>query len=234
MTDITISSGTTDSNTVVNSGDTIAGGTVSGNSQLIDATGANPDVIAGAMTVSGCAGATTVWAGRGDSITGGTTPIDDNYGSGGSSTITGGTVTGAGGLPVDTEIVGAAGDTIAGGAGAATVQAANDDTVTGGSGTLQIYLDSDQRATTVNLGAGHGAARLRDVSVTGGAGSVISITGFAAANDVIQSKSSVSSVGSFLGTSTADGHGGTILTFLDGTTMTLAGVSDPSKITFAT
>ena len=194
--------------------------------------------------------------GKNEVVTGGsgTNFINDGYGGGGNSSITGGsgTVTGAGGQAVNTLIVGAAGDSIGGGsgstsinaiagseaitvgAGATTVQAGSKDTVTAnaGTGTLLVDLDSDQSTTTINLGGGHGAATLRDVSVTGGSTAQDSVTGFSTATDVIASKTSVNSSGTFLGTSASDGKGGTILTFLDGVQMTLAGVADPTKIKF--
>jgi len=181
----------------------------------------------------------------------GTTLIDDTYGAGGGSSITGGngTAIGAGGLAVNTVIIGAPGDTIAGGSGttyidailgsqsitggsgAAMVQAAAGDTVAGGTGTLQVFLDSDQATTTVNLGAGHGAATLADLSVAGGKGSAISVSGFATATDIIASPSSVSSTNTFLGTSSSIG-GNTTLTFVDGSTMFLAGVASAGAIKF--
>jgi Tol biopolymer transport system component len=210
---------------------------------------------AGGETVVGGTGSLSVFdIGPNFSITGSTaatTFVDDSYGGGGNSRIAGGggTVTGAGGLAVNTVIIGAAGDTIvggsgttyvdgifgaqsiSGGAGATTVQAGAGDTIASGIGPLQVYLDSDQAGTTVDLGAGHGTAKLRDVSVAGGGGGAVSVTGFDAASDVIQSKTSVQA-GDFRGTSSSDGSGGTILIFVDGARITLAGISDPSKIAF--
>ncbi len=212
----------------------------------------------GAGTVTGGSGNLFVFnIGKSEVVTGatgGTTLIDDGYGNGGNSTLTGGsgastfTVTiGGSAVALNTEIVGAPGDKIAGsggttyidgilgsqsitaGSGATTVQAAAGDTVNSGSGTLQVFLDSDQATTTVNLGAGHGAAKLSDVSVIGGAGSTISVTGFATATDVIQSPTPGAVL---VATSTKDGSGNVVLHFLDKSTMTVAGVTDASKITF--
>ncbi len=238
--------------------DTINGGvgatTIYGsaNDHITGGTGAmylNDAIFAGAETVVGGAGNLTVFSiGKNFSITGstgGTTFIDDNYGKGGNSNFIGGsgTVTGAGGLAVNTVIIGAPSDTVSGssgttyidgilglqsitaGSGATTVQGAIGDTVTGGSGTLLAYLNSDQATTTVNLGTGSGVATLQDVSVAGGKGSAISVTGFAAATDIVGSTQSVDTSDKFLGSSTSDGKGGTILTFLDGSKMTLAGVA---------
>ena len=67
----------------------------------------------------------------------------------------------------------------------------------------------------LNLGAEHGDATLRDVN--GGVGTEIpSATGFG---------------GVLLATSVVVG-GNTIVTFFDGSTMALVGVSDPTKISF--
>src|SRR5207248_260372 len=105
----------------------------------------------------------------------------------GNSKITGGngTVTGAGGLAVNTYIIGAKGDSITGsggstsinglkglqfinaGAGPTTVLSGTGDTITGGSGTLTVQLDNDQSTSFIGLGPGHGAATLRDISVIG-------------------------------------------------------------------
>ncbi len=219
--------------------------------------------IGGSGTITGGAGNLLVFdIGKGETITGstgGTTFIDDGYGVGGNSKLTGGTGSGTFNVTfgkatvgINSAIVGAAGDTITGGTGpsylngifgnqsiiggvgAVTVQAAIGDTVTGGTGTMVVFLDSTQATTTVNLGAGHGVTTLRDNPVSGGKGDTVSVSGFATVTDVIASSSSVDAGGKFLGTSASDGKGGTILTFIDSSTMTLAGVSDPTKIKFTT
>ena len=202
--------------------------------------------IAGAGTVTGGKGDLLVFdIGKGETVTGssaGTTFINDAYGIGGNSNLTGG-----GGA---TTIIGAAGDTITGGAGATnvnafagsetvtagagatTVQSGKGDSITGGTGALQVFLNDDKGDATVSLGAGHGKASIRDISVKGASTAQDSVTGFATGTDIIQSKSSVDAGGKFLGTSASDGKGGTTLTFLDGQKITLAGVADPTKITF--
>jgi hypothetical protein len=121
-----------------------------------------------------------------------------------------------------------------------TVQGGALDTITGGGGTLQAFLNATGGAETVNLGTGHGVASLRDVASNisvsgatttfGAANGSISVTGFASATDIIQSKTSVNASGTFLGTSTTAG-GNTTLTFVDGSTMTLVGVTGPLKFT---
>jgi hypothetical protein len=215
----------------------------------------------GAGTVAGGAGnLIAVASGAPEAITGstGATTIIDASGAG-ASTLTGGTGTGSftvdfgtlGKAAINTELVGGVGTTMTGagtvntylnaisgkeqvnvGGGATTVQAATGDTIGGGAGTMLAILDSSAASTTLNLGATHGVATLRDNSVTGGKGDAVSVTGFATATDVVASATSVSATNTFLGTSKSDGAGGTILSFLDGSTMTLALVADPTKIKF--
>ncbi len=159
-------------------------------------------------------------------------------------------MTGAGGIFDNTIVNGAAGDTITGGAasttyinahlgsqtvtggsGAATVLAGTGNSVTGGAGTLEVDLNSDQATTTIDLSKGTGAATLRDVSVASGT-AIVSVTGFSTSADTIASQTSVDTSGTFIGSSKSDGAGGTILLFKDGTQMTLAGVSDITKVKF--
>jgi Ca2+-binding RTX toxin-like protein len=180
----------------------------------------------------------------------------------GNSSITGGsgTATGAGGLGVNSYIIGAAGDTvtggtgtisvngssgsetISGGVGAMTVQGGSLDSITGSLGKLQAFLNASGAtgsAESINLTAGHGAASLRDVasniSVVGGtttfgaANGNISVTGFATATDSIQSLTSVNASNQFIGSSSTS-NGSTTLTFVDGSTMTLAGVTSVGSI----
>lgn len=177
----------------------------------------------GKTSITGGSGFAHIQAGNSDVITGSKGDLEVvNIGN--KDQITGGTgnitVSGAG---IDTSITGGSKET--------SVIAASGDSVTGGSGTLNVDFDSDQSSTTVDLSKGAGAATLRDVSVTSGTGQV-SVTGFSTSIDAIASKTSVDSTGTFLGTSKSDGAGGTILTFLDGTQMTLAGVSDITKVKF--
>lgn len=178
--------------------------------------------------------------------------------SGGSSSIKGGSGTGAGtvlgadGKFDNTVIVGATKDTITGGSatttyinafsgletvtggsGATTVLAGKGDSIIGGNGTFEVDIDSDTngKSVTVDLSKGTGAATLRDISTKGGGGGDASVTGFDTKGDAIASKTSVSTTGTFLGTSKSDATG-TTLTFLDGTTITLAGVTDITKVKF--
>jgi hypothetical protein len=132
-------------------------------------------------------------------------------------------------------VVGAASESITGGSGATTVVGGNLDTITGNTGTLLVdFIARASGTATVNLTADHGATILMDISLgakTTNATDNVSVTGFSITTDIIASKTSVSSSGAFLGTSSASG-GNTILTFLDGTTMTLAGVADVGAIRF--
>src|SRR5262249_38889449 len=86
---------------------------------------------------------------------------------------------------------------------------------------------------TVSLGVSHGATTLRDLSVPGGSGELAAttVTGFSTLTDVIASKSSGSPSGEFRGTSSVSG-GATLLSFRDGSTMTLVGITDIGLIKF--
>jgi hypothetical protein len=154
-------------------------------------------------------------------------------------------------------------DTITGGSGPLSVSGVNDSKITTGTGPSTVIggnndtitdavggallLDIESRskihgespsiagsgAETVNLGAGHGPATFRDISVPGGTGPLAATTvmGFSTPTDFIASKTSVSAAGQFLGTSSVSA-GNTVLTFVDGTAMTLVGITDISKVTF--
>ncbi|HEV8679531.1 MAG TPA: hypothetical protein VGQ90_09170 [Stellaceae bacterium] len=179
------------------------------------------DTITGAAdTIVGGSGAMTVFGGTGDSITGGT-----------------GSLVVEGGVTESTIQAGAGGTTVAGGDGDVI-----SDSV---SGTLLVDIYSQSKvhggspsitgsgSETINLSAGDGVTTLRDIDVANGTGSLAAttVTGFSTDTDVIASKTSVSPSGEFLGTSTTSG-GNTILTFTDGSTMTLAGITDISQVTF--
>jgi hypothetical protein len=213
----------------------------------------------GGGTVAGGAGNLTVVAsGAPESVTGstGATTVIDASGTG-ASTLTGGTGIGTfnvsfgslGNAAINTELVGGVGTTMSGagtvntylnafsgkelanvGGGATTVQAATGDTIGGGAGTMLAILDSSAASTTVNLGATHGVATLRDNSVSGGKGDAVSVTGFAA-TDVVASATSVNNSNAFIGSSSSSG-GNTTLTFLDGSTMILVGVASAGAIKF--
>lgn len=173
-----------------------------------------------------------------------------------------GTVTGAGGQAVNTLIVSEKGDSVSGrsgslsvdgGVGGATITAGTTaTTVDGGNrdvinnndkGTLLVDIfsrDGGHNASTmgsgsetVDLSKGHGATTLRDTSVAGhkGQAAETSVTGFSTTTDAIASKTSVDATGTFLGHSTTAG-GNTTLTFLDGSQMTLIGVTNVNDIKF--
>jgi len=77
--------------------------------------------------------------------------------------------------------------------------------------------------------AGRGATALRDASVPGGRGSLArtTVSGFSA-GDAIASATPDGPTGHLLATSTASG-GNTVVTFADGSTMTLVGIADITK-----
>ncbi len=212
----------------------------------------------GSFTVS-AASSDTIVGGSGTNFIEGGPTVGDNSIIGGT-----GTVTGAGGRAVNTLIVSDKGDTITGkggslsveggvggatinvGIGGTTVDGGNSDVINNpGNGTLLVDINSRSAShkgssitgsgsETINLGAGHGATTLRDVSVSGGTGplAATTVTGFSTSTDVIASANSVAADRDFLGTSTISG-GNTILTFRDGSTMTLVGITDIAKVTFS-
>jgi hypothetical protein len=81
--------------------------------------------------------------------------------------------------------------------------------------------------------AGRGATMVRDVSVPGGPGHLggTTVPGFST-SDAIASAASDGPTGDLLATSTACG-GDTVVTFADGSTMTLVGIADISKVSFS-
>ena len=233
--------------------DLITGG--AGNLQVDDLT---PSV-GGAEKITGGSGNLFVFnVGKSVTVTGstlGTTFIDDTYGSGGNSSITGGTGTATsvfGGLfTANTDIIGAAGDTITGqsgsmyvnaqlgsqtvtgGSGAATVLGGNLDVIVGGSGSLRVDITA-KRSGSEQITLGTGADVLRDVSNPGGTGpaAATTVTGFNTTLDTIASATSVlppTQFGTVISSSTG---GNTTLTFADGSTMTLVGVASIGAIKF--
>ena len=80
--------------------------------------------------------------------------------------------------------------------------------------------------------AGRGATILRDVSVPGGPGTLArtTATGFST-SEAIASATPDGPTGRLLATSTASG-GNTVVTFADGSTMTLVGIADITKVSF--
>jgi hypothetical protein len=187
-------------------GDTIVGGT---DLTFINAISGNVSVVGGSGTVTGTiasvAGVNTVIEGGvGDTITSGaaTTLIDGTRGS----------------------------ETITGGSGVTTVWGGPSDSISGGTGTLEAQIAPNSGSVTVSLSTG--VAGVRDVTAAGGTGANVTVTGFSNnAGNAIQSATSVNASNVFLGTSSSSG-GNTTLTFLDGSKMTLIGVSSVSAIKF--
>jgi len=178
------------STTVVgSSGDKISGSSIATNSQLIDVSGTNPSAIKGAQTVTGGAGNTTVWAGTGGQITGGTGAMTvaginqvgdqslnsaNNKVSGGAGNLTvfdmgkGNVITGStsGFTYVDDNYAGGGGNTITGGAGNGPVTNPGGGTVSQGSWIIGGQGDLITGGTgTILVNALNG-----NMTVNGGAG----------------------------------------------------------------
>jgi hypothetical protein len=83
------------------------------------------------------------------------------------------------------------------------------------------------------LPAGRSARTPRDVSVSGGPGSLARTTvpGFSTGSNAIASATPDGPTGELLATSTASG-GNTVLTFADRSTMTLVGIADITEVSF--
>jgi hypothetical protein len=238
----------TGAQTVIGSGgDTIIGGNVGAGTQVIDLTGKDRRVTDGPMTAIGGAGPLLIYGGAQDWIVGGGGTVT---GAGGQAVNTlivsdkGDTILGSTGSMSVAGGVGGA--TITAGTGGTTVEGGKKDVIYNlDSGTLLVEITAHSSfpksspsvqgsgAETVNLGAGHGATTLRDVSVAGGTGAfaATTVTGFAASTDRIASATSINPTGSFLGTS-ATVLGATVLTLVDGSTMTLVGITDVTQLTF--
>lgn len=142
---------------VGSSGDSVTGSSVAGNTQLIDASGTNAEAVKGAITVTGGAGNTTVWAGTGDKITGGS----------GAMTVAGN------GTP---SLGGASKETITGGAGNLTVFDLGKGSSVTGSTSGWTFVDDTYVAgggNTITGGAGSSFVRLPDGTATTVTGSLI-------------------------------------------------------------
>ncbi len=241
-----------DSMTVVGSaGDTIFGSTIGGTSQLIDASNANKLTVAGPETIFGGAGPTTVDAGFADSIIGGPGNMlisggqnDTIIGGSGAITIDGGSgdsiVAGSGGI---ISVHGHGGGGHGGGGGGGGCD--DGDGKGNGNGnphdgssegaavswaTIPAALGDGPAATAPGAGETAGDTIAGVTFIEPGQGSS-TIMGFDTATDSIQSPTSVSTSGTFLGTSTSTADG-TTLTFADGSTLYLPGVAQLDQIHF--
>lgn len=182
----------------------------------------------------------------GDHTVGGASASDDTIiGGAGPMTVHGGTadsITGGSGSLV---VKGVTASTVNAGTGGTTVVGGNKDVIHDSViGSLLVDIESGSRghgqssiagsgAETIDLSSKHGPTTLRDISVPGGKSALAAttVTGFSTATDFIASKTSVSPAGVFLGTSSVSA-GNTTLTFLDGSKMTLVGITDITKVTF--
>jgi hypothetical protein len=104
---------------------------------------------------------------------------------------------------------------------------AQSDTINAGPGTSTIVLGSG--ADTVNLTAGHGAATLIDVGITG----TDTVTGFAQGQDFLHfSGQTTTSRDAVIAAQTHPTANTTVLTFPDNTTMTLIGITNVDQTFF--
>ena len=90
-----------------------------------------------------------------------------------------------------------------------------------------------RQRNSFRFGASRGTRRPRYLSAAGGPGSLATttVTGFSTDSDAIASATADGPTGHLLATSTASG-GNTVVTFADGSTMTLVGIADISKASF--
>jgi Ca2+-binding RTX toxin-like protein len=235
-------------------GDTITGGTgddfidaTAGNQSITAGSGGNDTIWGGAGdTISGGNGANvTIGGAQGDTITGGaaTTFID---GSAGNQSITGGS---AG----NETIWGGAGDTITGGGANDTIGGVKGDTITGGSG--NAFIDGSAGYQTITAGSGNdtiwggpldiimggsghaliglgsGSEEVGDNGISGGADTVVGFNQ-AGGDRIFFPNESFAAFSSIIGAATV-ANGNTTITFADGSTMTLAGVSHINTSFFA-
>jgi Ca2+-binding RTX toxin-like protein len=121
-------------------------------------------------------------------------------------------------------------DSVKLGAGAATVFAAQGDTVTAGTGSSMIVVGSG--AVSVSLPGGHGAATIGDVGIFGSD----TVTGFTPGQDKIffsgQDDSPGGSRDQVIAAQSHPTIGSTVLSFPDGTTMTLVGIASVDQTFF--
>jgi Ca2+-binding RTX toxin-like protein len=121
-------------------------------------------------------------------------------------------------------------DTVTLGSGPATVFAAQGDTVTAGAGTSTIVVGSG--AVNVSLPGAHGAATIGDVGTQG----TDTVTGFTQGQDLIFFNGQTDTTGGtrdqVIAAQTHPTASSTLLTFPDGTTMTLVGISAVDKTFF--
>ena len=239
--------------TILNSflfdGQTVVGG--SGLSTIIEG-GSGDSIVAGsgffafvsavsASTIQGgsnASGATVVYSlGDLNSVTGGAGSLQVGAAATNSTIIGGSGDLNVFGLGAGNSVVGGSGTntindatgggaTLVGGAGATTIIAGAGDSVVAGTGALEARIRDDISGTsTIDLSAAAVADVVRDVSVAG-AGATASVIDFDTTLDRIASATSVDGTNTFLGTSTVVGSD-TVLTFLDGSTMTIVGVATP-------
>jgi hypothetical protein len=243
---------------VIDGGHTVSGGTVGGGAMLVvgnisDTISAGlssaPTVWGGtADSVSGGSPATLEFTdpvGEVNTVAGGSGGLYAfNLGTGDSIVGgSGGTVSGTSfSNEIDDSYDSAKGsNTLVGGSGSSFIIAGPNDSVAAGSGSLladiRDYLGTTNTVTVDLSNQGSSGATLRDdrsvtvPSVPNPTGANASVVGFSTATDNIASATDVDGGGTFHGTSVVQ-NGGTLLTFTDGTTMFLSGVTNPGSIKF--
>jgi hypothetical protein len=217
---------------IAGSKDVINGGS---GTMLVNALGAS------GVTVTGGSGAATVWGGKGGAVTGGPGALQFNDGVG--TKVTGGagalnafqlgagnTIGGGSSTNVINDAYGAGGTSLLiAGIGSSTIFGGSGDTIQGGTGALEARILQGFGPETVNLGSG--VSGVRDVVSVGGGGTAATVVGFANnTGNVIESATNVTGT-TFTGTSSVVG-GNTLLTFTDGNTMLIAGVTSVGAIKF--
>jgi len=228
-------------------GDTIAAG--AGASIIVDGTAGAMTITGGGIAaLTGFPGQTFIFGGANDRITGsaGNLQVGGNAAAGETITAgtgnlfafnlgTGNTVSGstAGTTFIDDSYGGGGASSLTGGAGASTIIGGLGDTITAGSGALEARVKTGFGAETINLSASGSADGVRDVDVDTGSlldlGTKATVTGFSTADDRIESATSFVG-GVFLGTSVVVGSD-TLVTFVDGSTMLIVGVTGPITFT---
>jgi Ca2+-binding RTX toxin-like protein len=222
-----------------NEGVTVGGGaaTVFGGAGDTISTGSSSNAFiagqAGNMSIQiGSSGSATIYDVQGSSGVGGDTITAVAGGTASANVIlaSGDRVDLTGGLGNATINALAGNDTVTLGSGMATVFAAQGDTVTAGAGASTILVGSG--AVNISLPGGHGAATIGDVGTNG----TDTVTGFTQGQDKIffqgQSNTPGGTRDQVIAAQQHPTANTTVLTFPDGTTMTLVGITNVDQTFF--
>jgi Ca2+-binding RTX toxin-like protein len=188
---------------------------------------------AGNMSIQiGSSGSATIYDVQGSSGVGGDTITAVAGGTASANVIlaSGDRVDLTGGLGNATINALAGNDTVTLGSGMATVFAAQGDTVTAGAGASTILVGTG--GVNISLPGGHGAAQIGDVGMTG----TDTVTGFTQGQDKIffqgQSNTPGGTRDQVIAAQQHPTANTTVLTFPDGTTMTLVGITNVDQTFF--